>query len=115
MEFEGTKKSHWPARSDVEALCIFGVEIVCGPEELNEFMIVVEKVIFGKVEIIAYTKINKNLMIFVIEVQSSLPWHQVSRLCERGTLPSRGSQANRRQPRRVGQLYHSWYLGSEYR
>jgi len=56
---------------DVEALCVFGVEIVCGPEELNEFMIVVEKVIFEKVEIIVYTEIDENLMIFVIELQSS--------------------------------------------
>jgi hypothetical protein len=37
----------------MEALCVFSVEIVCGPEELNEFTIVVEKVIFGKVKIIA--------------------------------------------------------------
>jgi len=56
---------------DVETLCVFGVEIVCGPEEFNEFTIVVEKVIFGKVEIIAYTKIDENLTIVVIKLQSS--------------------------------------------
>ena len=56
---------------NVEALCVLGIEIVRGSKELNEFMIVVDKVGFRKIKIIPYPEINKDVSILMVQPKSS--------------------------------------------
>jgi hypothetical protein len=56
---------------DVEALRVFSIEIVCSPKQLDEFTIVVDKVIFWKVEIFLYPKVDEDIPVLVIQPKSS--------------------------------------------
>src|SRR6266511_5424126 len=62
----------------VETFGVFSIQIVHSYKQLNEFMIMVDKVVFQKIEIVPYSKINEDITILVVELESS--FHMVQHL-----------------------------------
>lgn len=48
---------------NVEPLSVLGVIVVCGAEHLDRDAIVIERVEFGEVEVVADAQVNKDLLV----------------------------------------------------